>query len=316
MRAVMNAILNVVFPVFGLMLAGYLVGRAGLLGEDSGRALNGFVYYVALPALFFGSMAEVPLDKIFNWPLILAFGGGTLITFLLAIVVALVFFRGRFGETSMHGLTAIFSNTGYMGVPLLQIAFGQEGVLAAVITTVITAVVVISIGVILLELDRHKDSAPLVIARNASAGLVKNPLILSALAGILYSASGLPLPLPIATFMELAGNAAAPAALFAIGLFMVGKALTEGMVEVVWISSLKLLVMPLITAWLAYSVLGMQGVDAKAAIIQAALPTGALMFVLAQQYGVYVQRATSVILVSTVLSVLSLSALFVLLGVE
>ncbi|WP_026987707.1 AEC family transporter [Fodinicurvata fenggangensis] len=312
----MNAILNVVFPVFGLMLAGYLVGRAGLLGEDSGRALNGFVYYVALPALFFGSMAEVPLNKIFNWPLILAFGGGTLITFLLAIVVALVFFRGRFGEISMHGLTAIFSNTGYMGVPLLQIAFGQEGVLAAVITTVITAVVVISIGVILLELDRHKDSAPLVIARNASAGLAKNPLILSALAGILYSASGLPLPLPIATFMELAGNAAAPAALFAIGLFMVGKSLTEGMVEVVWISSLKLLVMPLITAWLAYSVLGMQGVDAKAAIIQAALPTGALMFVLAQQYGVYVQRATSVILVSTVLSVLSLSALFVLLGVE
>lgn len=312
----MNAILNVVFPVFGLMLAGYLVGRAGLLGEDSGRALNGFVYYVALPALFFGSMAEVPLQHIFNWPLILAFGGGTLITFIFSIVVALIFFRGRFGEVSLHGLTAIFSNTGYMGVPLLQIAFGQEGVLAAVITTVITAVVVVGAGVILLELDRHKDSAPLVIVRNASAGLAKNPLILSALAGILYSASGLPLPQSIATFMELAGNAAAPAALFAIGLFMVGKSLTEGMGEVVWISSLKLLVMPLVTAWLAYSVLDMQGVPAKAAIIQSALPTGALMFVLAQQYGVYVQRATSVILISTVISVLTLSVLFVFLGVK
>lgn len=312
----MNAILNVVFPVFGLMLAGYLVGRAGLLGEDSGRALNGFVYYVALPALFFGSMAEVPLQHIFNWPLILAFGGGTLITFIFSIAVALIFFRGRFGEVSLHGLTAIFSNTGYMGVPLLQIAFGQEGVLAAVITTVITAVVVVGAGVILLELDRHKDSAPLIIVRNASAGLAKNPLILSALAGILYSASGLPLPQPIATFMELAGNAAAPAALFAIGLFMVGKSLTEGMGEVVWISSLKLLVMPLVTAWLAYSVLDMQGVPAKAAIIQSALPTGALMFVLAQQYGVYVQRATSVILISTVISVLTLSVLFVALGVK
>ncbi len=312
----MNAILNVVLPVFGIMLAGYLVGRARILGEDSGRALNGFVYYVALPALFFGSMADVPLARIFNWPLILSFGGGLLVTFLFSIAVALVFFRGRFGEVSMHGLTAIFSNTGYMGVPLLQIAFGQQGVLAAVITTVITAVVVIGIGVILLETDRHQGSAPRVIARNVSLGLAKNPLILSALAGILYSWSGLPLPQPVATFMELTGNAAAPAALFAIGLFMVGKSLTEGMREVVWISSLKLLVAPLVTAWLAYSVLGMQGVDAKAAIIQAALPTGALMFVLAQQYGVYVQRATSVILVSTVLSVLTLSALFVLLGVQ
>ncbi|MFC4350120.1 AEC family transporter [Fodinicurvata halophila] len=312
----MTAILNVVLPVFGLMLAGYLVGRAGLLGEDSGRALNGFVYYVALPALFFGSMAEVPLQHIFNWPLILAFGGGTLITFILAIAVALIFFRGRFGEVSLHSLTAIFSNTGYMGVPLLQIAFGQEGVLAAVITTVITAVVVVGAGVILLELDRHRNSAPLVVARNVTRSLAKNPLIISALAGILYSASGLPLPQPIATFMELAGNAAAPAALFAIGLFMVGKSLTEGMGEVVWISSLKLLVMPLITAWLAYSVLDMQGVPAKAAVIQAALPTGALMFVLAQQYGVYVQRATSVILISTVISVLTLSALFVALGVQ
>ena len=50
-------------------------------------------------------------------------------------------------------------------------------------------------------------------------------------------------------------------------------------------------------------------------MIQAALPTGALTFVLAQRYGTYIQRATAVILISTVVSVVTLSALFIYLGV-
>jgi predicted permease len=83
-------------------------------------------------------------------------------------------------------------------------------------------------------------------------------------------------------------------------------------VEVVWLLSLKLIVQPLVTWWIARLV-GLDQFWTASAVILSALPTGALIFVLARQYGVYVERASAVILASTVVSVVTLSAIMVLL---
>src|SRR3546814_132629 len=134
----------------------------------------------------------------------------------------------------------------------------------------------------------------------------------------LFRSSGLGIPLPnaVGTFCDLLGASAGPCALFAIGLFMVGKSPTAGMTEVSWLVFLKLLVQPAITWLLAYHFFTMEPVWAAGALIQSALPTGALVFVLAQQYGIYLQRSTAAIMASTVVSLLTLSALFVWLGIE
>src|SRR3546814_5923829 len=76
---------------------------------------------------------------------------------------------------------------------------------------------------------------------------------------------------------------------------MVGKSPTAGMTEVSWLVFLKLLVQPAITWLLAYHFFTMEPVWAAGALIQSALPTGALVFVLAQQYGIYLQRSTAAI---------------------
>ena len=72
----MDALINVVVPVFGVVLTGYLAGRFGVLGSDSAAALNRFVFYFALPPALFIYMARAPVEKIFNWPFIGAFVGG------------------------------------------------------------------------------------------------------------------------------------------------------------------------------------------------------------------------------------------------
>ena len=146
-------------------------------------------------------------------------------------------------------------------------------------------------------------------------GVITSPLVLSAAAGLIASGLGLPLPQAIGTFCDLLGASAGPCALFAIGLFMVGKSPTAGMQEVSFLVLLKLLVQPAITWVLAYHVFTMEPVWAAGALVQSALPTGALVFVLAQQYGIYLQRSTAVIMASTVVSLFTLSALFVWLGI-
>lgn len=116
-------------------------------------------------------------------------------------------------------------------------------------------------------------------------------------------------PKPIATFCEMMGSPAGPCALFAIGLFLASQRLTAGLAEAGWISALKLLVHPALAWVLTQTLFPMDPFWTGSAVILAALPTGALTFVVASQYQTYVERTSSAILVSTVLSVVTLSAL-------
>ena len=311
----MQAILEIVLPVFGIMLAGYLAGRFRLLGSPSSEALNRFVYFIALPALFFVSMARVEIAEAFHGPFLLAFGGGLLGSFGLAVLVAVFVFPNRLAALGLHGLSACFSNTGYLGIPLLLTAFGEAGKLPAIIGTIVTGAVVMPIGLAIIEIDLSQGAQAWRVLGNVVRGVIKSPLVLSAAAGLSVSALGWPVPSALATFCDILGAAAAPCALFAIGLFMVGRSFTAGLGEVGWLVGVKLLVQPLLTWWLAYEVMVMEPVWAAAAVILAALPTGALVFVLAQQYDIYVQRSTAAIMVSTVISVVTLSVFFAVLGV-
>jgi len=311
----MRAVIQVVLPVFGIMLAGYLAGRFRVLGPASSEALNRFVYFVALPALFFVSLSRTPVSEALNGPFLIAFGGGLLAAFALAVVVGRRLFPNRLAAIGLQGLSANFSNTGYLGVPLLLIVFGEAGKLPGIVGTVIMGAVVMAIGIAIVEVDLNRGGHPLRVLRQVATAVLRSPLVLSAAAGLTASFVGWPLPGPLATFCDILGAAAAPCALFAIGLFLVGRAPHTGIGEVAWVVSIKLLVQPLVTWWLAYRVLEMESVWAAAAVIQGALPTGALVFVLSQQYGIYVQRATAAIMVSTLLSVVTLSLLLVWLGV-
>ncbi|MCB1538802.1 MAG: AEC family transporter [Alphaproteobacteria bacterium] len=311
----MLAVINVVLPVFGIMLAGYLCGRFALLGQGSSQALNGYVYYVALPALFFLSMSRVPVNQAFDPGFLGAYGGAAAILFIVAMVIARFAFPNRVGGLGLHAMSAIFANTGYMGIPLLLIAYGDAGRLPGIISSLFNGVLVMGVVTAILEIDAHAGSGFLAILRKIAIGVLRSPLMMSAAAGLLVSGFEVTLPPAFVTFCDLLGATAGPCALFAIGLFMVGKSIRAGLGEVMWVTLLKLVAQPLLTWWLAYEVFHLEATWAASAVIMAALPTGALSFVLAQRYVVYIERATSVILISTVLSVFTLTGIFLVIGV-
>jgi hypothetical protein len=313
----MQAVVDVVLPVFGLILVGYLAGRFRLLGQESSEALNRFVYFFALPALLFVGMARVPAHDVLNLPFLAAFMGGVVIVFVLAAVVARFAFPGTGAAVTLGGLSSIFANVGYMGIPLFLTAFGPKGVLPAVIAVVAMAVLVMASGVVIIELTLSAGHGIGKALRNVGRAVALNPLVIGSVLGFAWNALGIALPTALGTFADLLGAAAGPAALFAMGLFLASQSLNALMggrklIEVAWLLVLKLAVQPLITWWIAHLV-GLDPFWTASAVILSALPTGALVFVLAQQYGIYVQRASAVILASTVVSIVTLSVFMVLL---
>lgn len=305
----MEPIFNVVLPVFAIILTGYACGRLGVLGPASSEAINKFVYFVALPVLLFYSMARVDPAEIFNWPYLGAFAGGSIITTIIAIIFARFVFKIRLAEQSMYGMIAIFGNTGYMGIPLAIIAFGEAGALPAIVATVFQAAVMIPIYAVLIEADIRGERS-IKAAIEVTKSLAKNPLIVASFAGILWSLTGIQLPTPVANFSSILSAAAGPSALFAIGLFMVGKPLFHGFAETSSVTFIKLFIHPAITWVLFMFVFDVEPLWQAVGMLMAALPAGALCFVVAQNYNIYVQRTSASILVSTIVAVLTLSVLF------
>ena len=86
----MQALVNVAFPIFAVILVGYLAGRWRILGPESTGGLNAFVSWLALPVLFFGTLARTPVATVLDPALMLGFGIVVLATFLLGMATMAV----------------------------------------------------------------------------------------------------------------------------------------------------------------------------------------------------------------------------------
>lgn len=294
------------------MLAGYMAGRTHLFGQTSSEVLNRFVFSVSLPALVFITLAKVSIEEFFNWPFLAVLVGGMLATFCTSLLVARVFFPGSLTALTFHALTAMFSSTAYIGIPLLSIAFGDEALVFGIIGTIVTGVVFFTLAIIVAEIDRSRDTGNLMLAPVMS--VIRNPVVIATVAGLAVSALDIPVPRPFSVFCDLLGSAFIPCALFSAGLFIVGWSIEGNASEISWLVFAKLALQPLLTWWLAFHVVELDGIQRVIAVLLAALPTGAPVFVLAQQYGIFATRATATVAITTVMSVITLTLILVFLN--
>lgn len=307
----MQALLEIVLPVFAIVATGYICGWYKLLGADSSEALNRFVYWVALPALLFKAMASVDLAEVYNGPFLLAFTGALILTWVLTSIAGRLLFGLNAAESALHGLNGAYPNTGFMGIPLAIAAYGEAAALPAIVATVIS-VLSVALGVVPIEIARQENSRILPLVGHVVGALARNPMIVAPCLGLAWGWTDLGLPAPVETFTGILGAAAGPCALVSIGLFLVGKPIVEGSAEVAAMTFAKLVVQPLLTAFAILVLFPTDPLWATVAIMSAALPIGSGPFVLAQAQGVYVRRTSTVMLVTTVVSVFTLSAFFLI----
>lgn len=306
----MEPIFNVVLPVFGIIAAGYVAGRQGLLGDASSEALNRFVYWVALPVLLFKAMATVDIGSIIRVDFLVGFMLSLAAVWAASMLVAKLVYGRGLAEATMHGMNTVYGNAGYMGIPLALATFGTEAVFPAIFITVIYTALIVGVAIVLIELGGARTDGIGPALRKVFRALIRSPMLIAPLLGLLWSSTGIPLPVPVETFSNILGAAAGPCALFAIGLFLVGKPLREGLGEVTVMTIVKLAVQPLVTAGFMFWLFPVDPLWGKVAVLMATLPTGAGSFVLSLSYGLYVQRTSSVILISTVASVATISVFY------
>jgi len=310
MESALDPVVGSAFPVFALVGCGVLAGRFRLINPGSSEALNRFVYAFALPALLFVAVYRGSLDELlgsgsFILGVILATFGTALIGFALSYYAG----GAKPAESVMRALNASFANTGYLGIPLVTVAYGEHAALPAALATVATNIVSFAVAIVCLELLANPRRGG--VAR-ALAGVGRSPLIWPIALAILCIFLGIKIPLPVERFAGLLAAAAGPCALFAIGLFVSQLSIHEGL-RASWPSAaLKLVLHPLLMALLAYGVLSMDALWAKVAVVCASLPLGATAFVLAQRYRLLEAETSTGAVLSTAASVVTVSAVMTL----
>jgi len=214
-------------------------------------------------------------------------------------------------ESTMRGLNASFANTGYLGIPLVTVAYGERAALPAALATVATNIVSFALAIVCLELfvDPRRGGV-----RRAISGVARSPLIWPIALAILLVALQVKVPLPVERFATLLAAAAGPCALFAIGLFVSQLSIRAGAAASWQTSVLKLVLHPLLMAALAYYVLSIDPFWAKIAVVCASLPLGATAFVLAQRYKLLEAETSTGAVISTAASVVTVSLVMALLA--
>lgn len=279
--------------------------RAGWLARNDLRALGQFVLRFALPALLFTMLARRPVAEIFDARFLLAYLGGSL------LALAIGWFYARRGSASYRafvGMGMSFSNSGYVGVPVLLPWLGAPAAVAIALAMIVENLLMLPLVLTLAERDGARRTSAAAALRDTATTLLRHPLVLAIIAGIVVAALGIALPAPLQRAIDLMAQASAAVALFVIGGSLVGLQLQGQRRDLAAVAIGKLLIHPLAVAALAWWLLADNALLRTAAIALAAMPMLSIYPVLAQKHG-HEGFCAAALLVTTVASFFTLSVL-------
>jgi malonate transporter len=305
----------VILPIFALIFVGWVARRTGALGPHATTELNRFVVYLALPALLFDIIVHARWTDIWQPGFIAVFGLSSVLVFAMTVVVRLRRPR-HLADVAIDGLNAGYANTGFMGFPLALTTIGQAAMAPTMIATIITVCAIFALAIVLIEIGLQTEARRTHLVMKVGRSLARNPLLVAPILGALFAVSGLSVPVPVETFLKLLGGAASPCALVALGLFLAAERETEerDTGSAVVLAGFKLVVHPVIAWVLARVIFGLSPLLTHVAVLLAALPTGTGPFMLAEFYRREAAVTSNVILISTVVSILTVSAYLVVAG--
>ena len=286
--------LDIVLLIFGIIALGFLARQARLIPENAYLAINDYVYYISMPALIFSKLAQVHLGP---GELLLLAANTVPIAAMMVAVCAL--WKLRLVSNKLAAallLTAFFGNIVYMGFPIIEMKFGSDALATAAIISFVYNFMIFSFGMLILSAMAGRKGGAF-----ARKKLLGNTIIISCLAGALFSLSGIALPGLLLQLFSTVGATTAPLALFSLGLFLHGQRLAKSPFALGLLCAFKLILFPAIFLSCAL-LLGFRGQPFQISLIEAFMPVAVTNFVIAQKFGLDSELVAESILASTLLS--------------
>jgi predicted permease len=304
-------ILNLALPFFGLIALGFFFGKFNDLPDVGLAWMNFFVIYVALPCLFYRVLAQAPVGELGNVPFIAGIVVSTGLMFAVSFGIGLLLRHGNIAESAIVGSAGSYGNVGYMGPGLALATLGPASAPAVAIIFCIDSLVSFTLVPLLMGVagttQRSLGETIVQIVRQ----VVFHPFLVAAALGVLSAAFGIRIPTALDRMMELLQGAAAPCALFTLGVTVALRPVEKMPWEVPPVIAVKLILHP-VTVFFVLALIGRLGGNfgglwISTAVLMAALPPALNVYVMARQYEAWVEQASAAVMFGTVASVATLT---------
>ena len=276
-----SKIASITLPIFTLVLVGFLYGRR--VKPDLGGA-NKLIVDIALPVLIFISLSS----KLFDPLAALLFTAASIALIVLSGLIAwpLAKFSGATVQAFLP--CAMFTNVGPIGIPLIALAYGPEGMATAVVLLVISNVLHFTLGAGVMS---GKVDWRMVYA---------NPLVWATVLGVASSQFQLTLPQWVETSCTMIGSVLVPMMLMSLGVRLASSQVADA-----WVgarSGVLILIIRIAAALLALWLIPLQGLERGALILFACLPPAVFNYMLADKFQVEPNKVASTVIVGHLMS--------------
>ncbi len=311
-----HPVLSSLLPVVVLIGIGFLAGRLRLIRGEGVRDLSNLVFLVLVQALLFRTMATAHLAQfdLRSVALYYIVAG--------ALFFALLLIQGLNSRSAVLALAGIFSNTIMIGVPLVQLAYGEAGLVHLFTLISMHALVLLTAATIVIELLVAREEAAagggpprhiLATVAQAVKNAILHPVPLPIIAGFLYSLSGIGLHPVVERPLKLLGDAFGPVALVLVGVTLAQSAIGPYLRGALVISAIKTVLHPALMAVVGWA-LGVKGLPLAVMVVAAGLPVGANVFLFSQRYHKAEDLVTASVAVSTAMAIVTISVVMGLLA--
>ena len=309
-------VLDLALPFFGLIGLGYICGRLFDFGEEGLAWINVLIVYVALPCMFFVLISKTPLHELLNFRFVVCTAGATILAYAMAFFVGMKASDGNIPEATIQANAGGYANIGYMGPGLTLATLGAGAAAPVALIFAADTIFLFSALPLLMAVGRGEGRGLVRTIGHAFLKIVTHPFNIATAIAVTAAAYAWQPPPAIGKMAAMMSGAAAPSALFALGVTVAQRPIKRVAPELPILLFIKLIAHPLIVYLLLSTVGGFDRVWTFTAVLMASLPPALNVFVMASQYRVYVERASSAILVGTLASVVTVTGLLWLISNE
>lgn len=310
----MQVLVDIIAPVFGLLLFGYAATFTKIFDAAAGRALAAFAFWFAIPVMLFRNMAGQPLPDVLPWGYLVSYYGAALVMFALGMALSRRLFRAPLEAQAIIGFGGAYGNVVLLATPLVLTAFGPAATLPFFLILSFHSVLMFVVVTVVIELGRGSRGELRELPRRVLLGLVTNPIPMALLAGLLFRWSGASLPVAVDKWAGLIAGAAGPCALFSMGASLRAYRISGALPQAGLMMLHKLALYPLLVWLLASQVFDVPPLWVAVAVVTAAMPVGVNTYLFAERYAVGQGESAAAILLSTALSILTLALILAWLG--
>lgn len=296
-----NLVLKSVISLFLIMLVGVYGSKRNIITPEVNKALINILIEIALPFMILASFIFT-YDETIKFNVLKTFIYSPIAYIIIAVISAFLLIPIKKDKRTILHFSNIFTNTGYIGFPILNAMYGAEAVIYGSVFNMFFVIFLWTYGIFLFTGSIEKDNLKKELLK-----ILFNPSIIAVALGIIIMIFDIVIPELLLNTIKSVGNITGPLSMIIVGATLAKVEFKKSLKDpsIYYGMATRLIIIPLVI-YLISILIGDRGIVSNAVIVMSAMPAASMTSILAENYELEAEYAATMVLMTTVFALLTI----------